>query len=98
MSRAEVIVDAALAHGNKRSAVYRQGAVDVLLLKLEGRHILVPYRAGTVEFDAYFSGNNRGWAIWRHLNEGETEAKKPCFCMSRHEPKNDPIKSAQSAH
>lgn len=75
MSRAEALVDATLAHGDKRSAVYRQGAVDVLRLKLEGRHILVPYRAGTVEFDAYFSGNDRGWAIWRRFNEGKVECK-----------------------
>ena len=74
MNRAEALVDADLAHGDKRSAVYRQGAVDVLLFKLEGFRIVVPYRAGTVEFDAYFSGIDRGWAIWRRINE---DYKKP---------------------
>lgn len=88
MSHAEVIVDTALAHGDKRSAVYRQGAVDVLLFKLKGRRIQAPYRAGTVEFDAYFSGNDRGWSIWRSFNEGKVECKiaekKPVMTESIH--------------
>lgn len=90
MKSAEALVDAALAHGDKRSAVYRQGAVDVLLFKLEGRRIQAPYRAGTVEFDAYFSGNDRGWAIWRRFNEEKTEKGihlSTCRELSRQLPK-----------
>lgn len=96
MSRAEAIVDADLAHGDKRSAVYRQGAIDVLLFKLEGRRIHVPYQAGTVEFDAYFSGNDRGWQIWRRFNEGKTEAGTACRDVRRLEAKSTLLMSPQS--
>lgn len=96
MSRAQALVDDALTHGDKRSAVYRQGAVDVLLLKLEGHRIQCPYRAGSVEFDAYFSGNDRGFAIWRRFNEEKTEDEKPRCDMRRHEAKSTLTRSPQS--
>lgn len=65
------IADKVLAIGDKRSAAYRRGLVDVLAFRLEGKHIQCPYRAGTSEFDAYFAGNERGHFQWRLMVEGE---------------------------
>lgn len=63
----ECITDAALERGDKRSAEYRAGLLSVLKFKLQGIRIECPYRAGTAQFDAYFSGNDRGFAGWRGL-------------------------------
>lgn len=64
------LVDAALVAGTPCSREYRQGAEDVLRLKLGGQPIRCPFQPGTAQFDAYFSGNARGHAIYRE------EAKK----------------------
>jgi hypothetical protein len=68
-STPEAITDATLSHGDKRSREYRAGLLDVLKLKLQGIRIECPYRAGTAEFDAYFSGNDRGFSVWRQLEK-----------------------------
>ncbi|MDD3325655.1 MAG: helix-turn-helix transcriptional regulator [Zoogloea sp.] len=67
---AEKIADAVLAVGDKRSAAYRRGLVDVLAFRLEGQRIHCPYQAGTAEFDAYFAGNERGHFQWRLMVDG----------------------------
>ena len=67
----EKIADAVLAVGDKRSAAYRRGLVDVLAFRLEGLRIHCPYQAGTAEFDAYFAGNERGHFQWRLMVDGE---------------------------
>jgi hypothetical protein len=67
MGGPEQIVDATLACGNKRSAEYRRGMLDVLRFRLQGVRIECPYREGTAQFDAYFSGNDRGHAVWRAM-------------------------------
>lgn len=67
----EVIADKVLAIGDKRSAAYRRGLVDVLAFRLEGTRIQCPYQPGTSEFDAYFAGNERGHFQWRLMVEGE---------------------------
>lgn len=67
----EVIADKVLAIGDKRSAAYRRGLIDVLAFRLEGKRIHCPYEAGTSEFDAYFAGNERGHFQWRLMVEGE---------------------------
>ncbi|MBS0353734.1 MAG: helix-turn-helix transcriptional regulator [Proteobacteria bacterium] len=67
----EAIADKVLAIGDKRSAEYRLGLVDVLAFRLEGKRIQCPYKAGTPEFDAYFAGNDRGHFQWRLMVEGE---------------------------
>jgi transcriptional regulator with XRE-family HTH domain len=67
----EVIADKVLAVGDKRSAAYRRGLVDVLAFRLEGTRIQCPYQPGTPEFDAYFAGNERGHFQWRLMVEGE---------------------------
>lgn len=67
----EGIADTVLAVGDKRSAEYRLGLVDVLAFRLEGKRIQCPYQAGTPEFDAYFAGNDRGHFQWRLMVEGE---------------------------
>jgi hypothetical protein len=64
----ETITAAALAYGDKRSAEYRAGLLDVLKFKLRGERIQCPYRAGTAQFDAYFAGNAHGFDVYRaHL-------------------------------
>lgn len=67
----EAIADKVLAIGDKRSAAYRCGLVDVLAFRLEGTRIQCPYQPGTSEFDAYFAGNERGHFQWRLMVEGE---------------------------
>lgn len=71
----EVIADKVLAIGDKRSAAYRRGLVDVLAFRLEGTRIQCPYQPGTPEFDAYFAGNERGHFQWRLMVEGEWKAQ-----------------------
>lgn len=67
MTTPEQIVDAALAHGDRRSPEYRRGMVDVFRFRLEGWHIVPPYPLGTSQADAYFSGNERGNELWRRM-------------------------------
>lgn len=61
----EAIIEAAKRHGDKRSAEYWRGALDVLRFRMQAARIQCPYREGTVQFDAYFAGNDRGHALWR---------------------------------
>jgi hypothetical protein len=63
-------VDAELHPGDARSAVYRQGIINVLRFRIQGVKIPCSYRLETVEADAYFSGNERGHVLWRKLREG----------------------------
>lgn len=65
MNTPEAIVDAAKRYGDKRSAEYWRGALDVLRFRMHAERIQCPYREGTVQFDAYFSGNDRGHVLWR---------------------------------
>jgi hypothetical protein len=65
----ESITAAALAYGDKRSAEYRAGLLDVLNFKMKGIRIHCPYQAGTAQFDAYFSGNMRGFDVYRAHQE-----------------------------
>ncbi len=39
-----------------RSAAYKRGALVQWNFKLHGISIVVPYKAGTAEFDAFFAG------------------------------------------
>jgi len=61
----ETIAAAALRHGTPRSAEYRAGLLDVLMFKMRGERIQCPYRPGSAQFDAYFAGNDRGFAVYR---------------------------------
>lgn len=74
MATTKEIVNAALEHGDKRSAEYRRGMLDVLRFRLEGIRITCPYKAGTAQFDAYFSGNSRGHELARPLRESWVES------------------------
>lgn len=65
MNTPEAIVDVAKRNGDKRSAEYWRGALDVLRFRIEAVRIQCPYPEGTAQFDAYFSGNERGHALWR---------------------------------
>lgn len=68
------IVDTAMKHGTPRSREYRQGAEDVLRLKMGRQPIRCPYRPGTAQFDAYFAGNNLGHAIYRAEAQRQAES------------------------
>jgi hypothetical protein len=69
MNAIEKIVDAALAHGDRRSPEYRRGVLDVIKYRMHGVRIRAPYQLGTSQADAYFAGNDRGHALWRALQE-----------------------------
>lgn len=73
MDTPEQIVEAAKAHGSKRSVEYWRGALDVLRFHVEGVRIDCPFREGTVQFDAYFSGNHCGHALWRQREGSRRE-------------------------
>lgn len=68
---AEARIQAAVADelriGDARSDTYREGMVDVLRLRVLQIPIPRRYRPGTVEFDAYYAGNDRGHALWRKM-------------------------------
>lgn len=71
VSAPEQVIAAARQSGNKRSAEYWRGALDALRFRMLGDPIRCPYREGSVEFDAYFAGNERGHHLWRDLQSGE---------------------------
>ncbi len=64
------LVDQELRHGDRRSSEYRAGAIAVLSFKELGIRIPQPYMPGTSQADAYWSGFDRGWAIWHKLHDG----------------------------
>ena len=68
------MINAALANGTPCSREYRQGAEDVLRLKLGGQPIRCLFQPGTAQFDAYFAGNARGHAIYREEAQRRAEA------------------------
>lgn len=74
MVTAEKFVEAAKGCGNKRSAEYWRGVLDVLRFRLEGLRIDCPYQEGTAPFDAYFAGNERGHVMWRQVQEDGVSA------------------------
>lgn len=67
MPTPEQIVERAKAYGSRRSLEYWRGVLDVLRFRMEGDRIECPFREGTVQFDAYFAGNDRGHALWRQM-------------------------------
>ena len=67
----ETIADAALRHGDKRSAEYRLGLIGVLKFKMRGEPVRCPYPEGTAQFDAYYAGTDRGHMVWRNHQEQE---------------------------
>jgi len=74
VSQADTEILAAVAdelrHGDTRSAVYQQGMAAVLRFRLHGVPIQRTYHPGTVEFDAFYAGVERGHALWRKLPGG----------------------------
>lgn len=67
------LVDASLKHSTPRSPEYRRGIEDVLRFKFGGQPIRCPFQSGTSQFDAYFSGHNRGLAIYREEAQRQAE-------------------------
>jgi hypothetical protein len=70
------LIDATMKHGTPRSPEYRRGIEDVLRLKFGGQPIRCPFQLGTPQFDAYFSGNDRGHAIYREEAQRQAEAEE----------------------
>lgn len=62
----EKLADKLLEHGDKHSAVYREGMITYLKRRIEETPLLVPYAEGTLEFDAYYAGRQRGYQEWRN--------------------------------
>jgi hypothetical protein len=48
-----------------RSAEYKQGVRDTLIFRIEGDQMVMPYKIGTAQCDAYFAGREEGHRIWR---------------------------------
>jgi hypothetical protein len=71
MSEAEILAAVAeeIKRGDARSLEYQQGMAAVLRFRARGVRIPCPYRLGTAEADAYFSGNERGHVLWRKITE-----------------------------
>jgi hypothetical protein len=67
----QAVVDEELRTGDKRSVPYRLAMIDVLRLRILRIQIPMRYEPGTVEFDAYYSGNTRGHALWRAIQENK---------------------------
>lgn len=65
----EQIVDEALQGETPHSAAYRSGMLAALRYRLQGVHIDIPYRPGTAEADAFFSGVDRGHFEWRTIRK-----------------------------
>jgi len=72
VSEAQILAAVAeeLRRGDARSPVYQLGMADVLRYRLYGVPITRPYRPGSIEFDAYYSGNERGHLLWRKMQAG----------------------------
>jgi hypothetical protein len=71
VSEAEILAAVAeeIKRGDARSLEYQRGMAAVLRYRARGVRIPCPYRLGTAEADAYFSGNERGHALWRKMRE-----------------------------
>lgn len=72
-------VDQDLAIGDPRSPEYRNGVLNAYAF----REMRVPiphpprYKVGTAQFDAYFSGIERGHALWRRLHPADPSSNTP---------------------
>jgi hypothetical protein len=66
-----------------RSAAYQRGVRAALAYRCERRPIVLPYRAGTAEADAFWAGLGEGHALWRErqpavaLGQGLPHAGRP---------------------
>lgn len=61
------LVAVELSRGDKRSEAYRRGVAELLRSKILGSTFPHPFRPGTAEFDAYYSGVERGHAVLKTL-------------------------------
>jgi hypothetical protein len=63
------LVDSDLRIGDPRSVVYRDGALAAVRFRLHSGGVVCPHAAGTVEYDAWFAGAERGHSIAREILE-----------------------------
>ncbi len=82
MTTPEDVLSAAQALGNRRSAEYWRGALDVLRFRMLGAQIQCPYREGSSQFDAYFDEG-----LWldsaRHANAMSTRLARAFGASNR---------------
>lgn len=62
----EELANKILEFGDRRSSVYREGMIAVIKRRIEDVPVPVPYVPGSLEFDAYFAGKDRGHHEWRN--------------------------------
>jgi hypothetical protein len=74
------MVDDELRIGDPRSPEYRLGMIDLLQRRYNGLPFTGRYRPGTVQFDAYSSGVERGWALYRLRAKSGCVAGIACTC------------------
>jgi hypothetical protein len=69
VSIVDSLMDAAFHEARQaRSAEYKEGARAALEAKVSGARVHSPYRSGTAQCDAFYSGVNEGNQLWRaHL-------------------------------
>lgn len=75
----ESIANAVLNVGTKRSPEYRLGLVAALARKLRGEHVHCPFKEGTTAFDAFFSGVERGYLVYRDYRDDHLGAVSSPF-------------------
>lgn len=59
------MIDEDLKHCTPRSPEYRRGIEALLRFKFGGEPIKYPYPIGTPQADAFISGNDRGWMLYK---------------------------------
>lgn len=66
-----------LRGGDKHSAVYIEGMVAALQLRIEGTVTPCPHADGCIQYDAYYYGCSRGAAEWNNAYKqaGQNRAK-----------------------
>lgn len=63
---AKSLYDSAFKEPNlPRSLEYKQGTLTALLFRASGQPINNPYRLGTSSSDAFLSGLDQGFSIWK---------------------------------
>jgi hypothetical protein len=66
----ELMTKAFAVPRDRRSEEYKKGVRSALELRFNGEKQTCPYEAGTAQADAFFSGINEGFDIWRRETIG----------------------------
>jgi hypothetical protein len=72
-----------------RSAEYKRGVHDMLVRRIEGIRLPIPYDQASAQRDAYYSGWDEADAIWHALQDTQTnkivsrDSRRPPFPKSQ---------------